>query len=421
MLDEDIAYLSEIFQDESLSYLREVLQVQANNDLNKAIEFLLDPRNKNKHSKLRQTSLANFITKASRKNSPTSPILIDLSEECGSETEELERIAPNSIETSAKLEESKKRILAFSEAFVRSLPESSKNKKQKSQKAVSLYNPGKISSFLPTATFHTKFLASDLAAKLLEEVLDSTKSWHHNRFFLFDREVESPHLTSSYCSKKVGNFPEGEYFYNGRPSLPYEPFSPAMEKVASLVQDFINKERLKRPRHQLDLPADHPWRANFAVVNLYSTTKNSVGWHTDRLTYLGVRPIIASLSLGVTREFRLRKVTPGSDSSIYSVPLPHNSLFVMWGPTQEEYKHCVPPQSTLTPHSISGFQRVNLTFRYYPECYGPKTIPKCLCLIPCDLRVINLDKANLGRYFWKCAKPEADGSKGCGFFKYVDF
>ena len=92
--------------------------------------------------------------------------------------------------------------------------------------------------------------------------------------------------------------------------------------------------------------------------------------HADKLTQLGPRPIIASLSLGATRTFRLRYVADGSkqqskasinaasedgqtprDSSNDSsrevkqvdITLPHNTLVIMWPPTQEEWRHEVSP------------------------------------------------------------------------------
>lgn len=251
-MDKDILYLAEIFQDEDLSHLRDVLQRHANNDLNTAIEILLDPGHRTKPSASRQTSLSGFIVKPTKKSPHTSPIIIDDLSGDGPKSNTISDLKLSLDESSSETVENRKRALAFSEAF-RS-PKSSKNeKKRTSQKAIILHGPEKIPALLPTTTFHSKFLPSDQALKLLEEVLDSSRAWYHNRFFLFDREVESPHLTSSYCSSIEGNFPTGEYFYNGQPSLPYEPFTSTMEAVASKVQDFINQERLKRTRYELYL------------------------------------------------------------------------------------------------------------------------------------------------------------------------
>lgn len=83
-------------------------------------------------------------------------------------------------------------------------------------------------------------------------------------------------------------------------------------------------------------------------------SEQSVGWHSDQLTHLGPFPTIASLTLGCTRPFRLRPFSPTSLPPIDGAPsimrtleitLPHNSLLIMHGGTQECFKHCVPPMN----------------------------------------------------------------------------
>jgi len=72
------------------------------------------------------------------------------------------------------------------------------------------------------------------------------------------------------------------------------------------------------------------------------------------LTHLGPFPTIASLTLGCTRPFRLRPFSSTSLPSTNGQPttmrtleitLPHNSLLIMHGGTQEVFKHCVPPMN----------------------------------------------------------------------------
>jgi alkylated DNA repair dioxygenase AlkB len=107
------------------------------------------------------------------------------------------------------------------------------------------------------------------------------------------------------------------------------------------------------------------WAPTYALANLYSHGQESVGSHSDRLTALGPLPTIASLSLGTTRTFRLHPADAavataaaaaaaavgcsasssagngGGAPRVTSVdiPLPHNSLLIMWPPTQEEWLH----------------------------------------------------------------------------------
>jgi alkylated DNA repair dioxygenase AlkB len=42
------------------------------------------------------------------------------------------------------------------------------------------------------------------------------------------------------------------------------------------------------------------------LLNLYRNGVDSMGWHSDDERELGERPVIASVSLGATRRFRLR-------------------------------------------------------------------------------------------------------------------
>lgn len=49
---------------------------------------------------------------------------------------------------------------------------------------------------------------------------------------------------------------------------------------------------------------------NSLLCNLYRNGCDSIGWHSDDEASLGAEPIIASLSLGDTRVFSLRKKPP---------------------------------------------------------------------------------------------------------------
>lgn len=87
--------------------------------------------------------------------------------------------------------------------------------------------------------------------------------------------------------------------------------------------------------HPYEVQGD--WNCNVAAVNHYAHSKESVGFHADKLTYLGPRPTIGSLTLGVTRFFRIRKVIPDAKhpdtaGQLISIALPHNSLCIMWPP-----------------------------------------------------------------------------------------
>ncbi|TKS73952.1 Alpha-ketoglutarate-dependent dioxygenase alkB -like protein 3 [Collichthys lucidus] len=132
---------------------------------------------------------------------------------------------------------------------------------------------------------------------------------------------------------------------------------------------------------------------NSLLCNLYRDGHDSISWHSDNEASLGAKPTIASLSLGDTRVFSLRKQPPpfGSKvtvkeaiSCIYHVlrmeengdytymeqirvPLSHGTLLLMLGATQDDWQHQVAKE-----YHDRG-PRINLTFRnIYPRAGGPQ-------------------------------------------------
>ena len=79
-----------------------------------------------------------------------------------------------------------------------------------------------------------------------------------------------------------------------------------MEEACEIIERVVNEEMRKRHRFPLEWggypvkDGEEPvlWRANVAASNCYEGAKESVGFHSDQVTYLGPYPTIASLSLG---------------------------------------------------------------------------------------------------------------------------
>lgn len=92
---------------------------------------------------------------------------------------------------------------------------------------------------------------------------------------------------------------------------------------------------------------------NAVLCNLYRDGNDSVGLHADAEPEMG--PVIASVSLGAERLFRLKRK---NGSVAFSERLPHGSLLIMAGNAQEHFKHEVPKEPGVTQ------PRINLTFRY---------------------------------------------------------
>ena len=91
---------------------------------------------------------------------------------------------------------------------------------------------------------------------------------------------------------------------------------------------------------------------NAVLCNLYRNGRDSVGLHADAEPEMG--PVIASVSLGAERLFRLK----GQNGVVtFGERLSHGSLLIMAGQTQKNFKHEVPKEPEIVQ------PRINLTFR----------------------------------------------------------
>lgn len=212
-----------------------------------------------------------------------------------------------------------------------------------------------------------------------------------------------------------------------------------LTQVKPLVQEAVNIEVQHRIKtrypggRKLKYQSPNPWAPNAAFVNCYKGAQQSVGWHSDQLTYLGPRAVIGSISLGVAREFRVRRILPrdaadsrrpAEDSDAegqIAIHLPHNSLLVMHAEMQEEWKHCIAPAPSIDPHPLAGNRRINITYRDYRPEMHPSLTPRCQCGFPCVLRVVQRKKENFGKYFWMCYAGNIIGKEGCTFFQWAEF
>ncbi|KAM0789174.1 hypothetical protein ACM66B_000022 [Microbotryomycetes sp. NB124-2] len=309
-------------------------------------------------------------------------------------------------------------------------------------------------------------LPTELASRLFLSMISESRSWERNRWYMFDREVVSPHTTSFYVAvppdsdNKAAFSANATHWYNGevRSSQPFTlEMNEAREVVGSLVRTILSG----RQRHRLEWQGE--WVPNVSAANCYTGKDEGVGWHSDVLTHLGPYPTIASLSLGVARPFRLRPFKPlaNGQQRTLEIVLPHNSLCIMHGGCQELFKHSIPPVAGMDLFRLPGSQqsfreRINMTFRHYRPDFAsldstislgtPKGLmrnpaytgtPICPCGTPTVLRPdgkgrarANLDarqpSSTLGKkddellFFWTCSHGQQNEGKTCGYFRLLD-
>ncbi|KAI4133688.1 MAG: hypothetical protein LQ338_000017 [Usnochroma carphineum] len=234
-------------------------------------------------------------------------------------------------------------------------PSSSKKTLTRKGRTLHLYTPDDIENHTPCSIIHN-FLPAQVAEDLLRELLDETPTFERQTFKLFDNVVQSPHSACFYVeSLEERKRQQTEYLYNG-----------------SYLTHYPDGKKLM-------YQSPKEWIPNAAFVNCYQGGNESVGYHSDQLTYLGPRAVIGSLSLGVAREFRVRNIVardePEVDSKAKSsskpdtnradaegqiaIHLPHNSLLVMHAEMQEEWKHSISAAPVIDPHPIAGNKRIN--------------------------------------------------------------
>lgn len=178
--------------------------------------------------------------------------------------------------------------------------------------------------FMPS--FYRKPLSGQYMDGLLEEVI-----WCQEKILIAGQEHLQPRLSAWYGDAGA------RYVYSG---LRLEPH----KWTGTLL-------RIKE-----DIEAATGHRFNSVLVNLYRNEQDSVGWHSDDERVLGERPVIASLSLGETRTFKLKHKTR-KDQKTVSLELADGSLLVMAGTTQKFWRHAVDKE-----RAAKG-PRINLTFR----------------------------------------------------------
>jgi len=316
----------------------------------------------------------------------------------------------------------------------------------KKGKTLHLFTPTDIAAHTPCSIIHN-FLSTDEATRLLKELLAEAPTFPRATFKLFDNVVRSPHSAGFYVnSLEDQRRQKSDYLYNGSYLSDVRELLPEMKRVSSKVKDAVNQEIAVRIRDhypggkKLKYQCPSEWSPNAAFVNCYDGGAESVGYHSDQLSYLGPRAVIGSLSLGVAREFRVRKIVgreeeenaaiKGREASDRSradeegqiaIQLPHNSLLVMHAEMQEEWKHSIHPSLTVDPHPVAGNKRINITYRWYRESFHPRYTPRCRCGIATVLKCVQKKRENRGRYMWMCQAGGVPSKKSCGFFEWAEF
>lgn len=158
-------------------------------------------------------------------------------------------------------------------------------------------------------------------------VLLNTTSWREYEMEIYDKSLKVPRMISWYEDQT-----------NIGVALDCPDWTPELLQI---------KERVE---------AETQVKFNSVLLNLYRNGNDGVSWHSDREQNFGKDAIIASVSFGETRMFKLRHKFKKEIPQL-EIPLYHGSYLLMGGTTQSFWQHQVPK----TAKDI--LPRINLTFR----------------------------------------------------------
>lgn len=177
--------------------------------------------------------------------------------------------------------------------------------------------------------FTPDFFTPQEANQLFQELFQ-TISWKQEPIRIMGREIMQPRLTAWYGD------PGTEYTYSGITMTPL-PWVNALLVIKARVEEGSGQ------------------KFNSALLNLYRHGEDSMGWHSDNERSLGRNPVIASVSFGATRKFKLKH----REHADYKLDLHLNSgsLVIMAGETQHRWYHSIPKEKKVE------LPRINITFR----------------------------------------------------------
>jgi alkylated DNA repair dioxygenase AlkB len=143
-------------------------------------------------------------------------------------------------------------------------------------------------------------------------------TWNHRTVTMYDRRLPEPRLTSWWT-----------------PSDGPEPL-PVLAEIRTLLSVRYGEE------------------FDSIGFNCYRDGADSVAWHGDRHRHTIDDPVVATVSVGAPRPFRLR---PRGGGRSHSFDLGRGDLLVMGGACQHDWEHTVPKVRAAGP-------RISVTFRH---------------------------------------------------------
>ena len=153
--------------------------------------------------------------------------------------------------------------------------------------------------------------------------------WETGFITIFGKTHQIPRLQAWYADNEV------EYTYSGK-KLQRHNWNNLLLEIKEKIENITS------------------FKFNSVLANLYRDGNDSMGLHSDDEKELGKNPVIASLSLGETREIYFKHKNKKLNLVI---PQASGQLLLMHGKTQQYWKHEIKKTKKIKK------PRINLTFR----------------------------------------------------------
>jgi len=154
-------------------------------------------------------------------------------------------------------------------------------------------------------------------------------NWETGYIKIFGKTHQIPRLQAWYADNEI------EYTYSGK-KLQRHNWNNLLLEIKEKIENITS------------------FKFNSVLANLYRDGNDSMGLHSDDEKELGQKPVIASLSLGESREIYFKHKNKKLNLII---PQTNGQLLVMHGKTQEYWKHEIKKTKKIKK------PRINLTFR----------------------------------------------------------
>ena len=153
--------------------------------------------------------------------------------------------------------------------------------------------------------------------------------WQQDVYNFSGRKVQAPRLTALYGAA---------YGYSGITKDPL-PFDNALTRLLDLINRTCSAT------------------FNSVLLNYYRSGNDSIGMHCDDEPELGESPVVASLSLGQSRDFTFQAKANFHEQRVLT--LNHGDLLLMDSGCQEVWNHGILKDKCLP----QACRRISLTFR----------------------------------------------------------